>query len=69
MDVTFFCRKCDGMATARTCPHGEAERVQISGTEQRALLATGAPVPPQFSRPEVVAILRAYYADADEQSH
>lgn len=68
MDVTFFCRRCDGMATARTCPHGEAERVQISGTEQRALLASGAPVPLEFSRPEVVAILRAYYADTDEQS-
>jgi len=68
MDITFFCRKCYGMATARTCPHGDADRIHISGTEQRALLASGAPVPPEFSRPEVVAILRDYYGGMDEPS-
>jgi len=59
--ITFFCNKCYGMATLKTCPHGDADRVHISGTEQRAMLARGAPIPPEFSRPEVVEILRHYY--------
>ncbi len=62
IDVTFYCRKCYGMATAKTCPHGEEHRIQISGTEQRQMLSTGADIPPEFSRPEVVAILKDYYA-------
>jgi sulfate adenylyltransferase len=61
IDVTFFCRKCDGMATGKTCPHGPADQIQVSGTEQRRMLSQGEPVPPEFSRPEVVAILREYY--------
>ena len=61
IDVTFYCRKCAGMATARTCPHGPSEHVAISGTKQREMLSSGAEIPPEFSRPEVVAILREYY--------
>lgn len=62
IDVTFYCRKCHGMATARTCPHGAEHRISISGTDQRAMLARRDPVPPEFSRPEVVAILQEFYA-------
>ena len=42
-------------------PHGESNRIHISGTGQRAMLAEGADVPLEFSRPEVVEILRDYY--------
>jgi sulfate adenylyltransferase len=66
IDVTFFCKKCHGMATGRTCPHGEDERINISGTEQREMLSKGLEVPKEFSRPEVVAILRNYYATLDQ---
>jgi sulfate adenylyltransferase len=62
IDVTFYCRKCYGMATAKTCPHDPKHRVSISGTRQREMLSTNADIPPEFSRPEVVAILREYYA-------
>jgi sulfate adenylyltransferase len=62
IDITFFCKKCYGMATAKTCPHGKEEQVNISGTKQREMLSQGLPIPPEFSRPEVVAILRDYYA-------
>ncbi len=62
IDITFFRNKCDGMATARTCPHGEEHRINISGTEQRRMLSEGGDVPLEFSRPEVVKILRDYYA-------
>jgi sulfate adenylyltransferase len=62
IDITFYCRKCYGMATGRTCPHAPGDRIQISGTEQRQMLSENADIPPEFSRPEVVAILKEYYA-------
>ncbi len=62
IDITFYCKRCFGMATGKTCPHGESDRIHISGTEQRAMLEEGAPVPPEFGRPEVIDILRKYYA-------
>jgi sulfate adenylyltransferase len=61
LGVTFYCRGCDGMATDRTCPHGEADRLTISGTRLRAMFAEHETVPPEFSRPEVVKVLQAYY--------
>jgi sulfate adenylyltransferase len=50
------------MATAKTCPHDPKYHISISGTQQREMLSTDAEIPPEFSRPEVVAILREYYA-------
>ncbi|MBL6954596.1 MAG: sulfate adenylyltransferase [Alphaproteobacteria bacterium] len=63
IDITFHCYKCGGMATARTCPHGEADRLNISGTRLREMFANGEPIPAEFSRPEVLDVLRAYYDD------
>ena len=68
IDITFFCKKCYGMATGKTCPHSDVERIHISGTEQRAMLAEGAPIPLEFSRPEVVEILRDYYSGLHDSS-
>lgn len=62
IDVTFYCRKCYGMATGKTCPHDPRHHIAISGTEQRKMLSSNAEIPPEFSRPEVVAILKEYYA-------
>jgi sulfate adenylyltransferase len=62
IDVTFYCRKCYGMATAKTCPHDPQHHISISGTQQREMLSSNADIPPEFSRPEVVEILREYYA-------
>ena len=62
LDVTFYCRKCAMMATERTCPHEPQFRIAISGTRLRQMLSSGVEVPPEFSRPEVVEILREYYA-------
>ncbi|MBC8239605.1 MAG: sulfate adenylyltransferase, partial [Alphaproteobacteria bacterium] len=47
----------------RTCPHGEADRLNISGTRLREMFANGEPIPAEFSRPEVLDVLRAYYDD------
>ena len=62
IDWTFWCYKCGGMASARTCPHGDADRLLLSGTKLRKLLSEDGVVPAEFSRPEVLEVLRAYYA-------
>ncbi|HET9578154.1 MAG TPA: sulfate adenylyltransferase [Usitatibacter sp.] len=67
IDWTFWCYKCGGMASARTCPHADADRLLVSGTKLRKWLSEGAPVPAEFSRPEVLAILQEYYAGLEEK--
>ncbi len=61
IDITFYCYKCSGMATGKTCPHTDEDRLAISGTRLREMFANGEPIPPEFSRAEVVAVLRDYY--------
>lgn len=56
-DEAFFCRRCDGMASSKTCPHESSERVALSGTRVRELLRSGEPLPEEFTRPEVSEIL------------
>ena len=65
IDWTFWCYQCGGMASAKTCPHGEKDRLLVSGTKLRKWLSEGDAVPAEFSRPEVLEILRAYYATID----
>jgi len=67
IDWTFWCYHCGGMASARTCPHGDAERLLLSGTKLRKMLSEEGDVPAEFSRPEVLEILRAYYAGLTEK--
>jgi sulfate adenylyltransferase len=66
IDWTFWCYECGGMASARTCPHDEKDRLLVSGTKLRKWLSEGAEVPTEFSRPEVLEVLRTYYADIKE---
>ena len=58
-DHAFWCRRCEQMATFKTCPHGDGERVLLSGTRVRELLARGERPPAEFSRPEVADLLVA----------
>ena len=73
MDWTFYCYECGTMASMKTCPHQSkaiidengkyqgGARLLLSGTLLRKLMSEGKPVPPEFSKPEVISILKEYY--------
>ncbi len=67
IDWTFWCYKCGGMASMKTCPHPKEDRLFLSGTALRKSLSEGGDVPAEFSRPEVLKILRDYYATLEEK--
>ncbi|MBI4776050.1 MAG: sulfate adenylyltransferase [Deltaproteobacteria bacterium] len=67
IDWTFHCFKCGGMASLRTCPHGKADRLLLSGTMVRKTLSEGGELPGEFSRPEVLEVLKKYYMDLEEK--
>ncbi len=67
IDWTFYCYKCRGMASMKTCPHGKDDRLLLSGTMLRKTLSEGGEVPADFSRPEVLEILKGYYGGLTEK--
>jgi sulfate adenylyltransferase len=79
MDWTFYCYECGAMASMKTCPHESkaviddngqykgGARLMLSGTLLRKLMSEGKPVPSEFSRPEVIAILNKYYDSLEEK--
>jgi sulfate adenylyltransferase len=79
MDWTFYCYECGSMASMKTCPHESkavidengnykgGARLLLSGTMLRKLMSEGKPVPAEFSRPEVIAVLKEYYDKLEEK--
>ena len=67
IDWTFWCYECGDMASMRTCPHGDDKRLLLSGTKLRKMLSDGDEVPKEFSRPQVLEILREHYAGLKDE--
>lgn len=53
----FFSKRTNEMATSKTCPGTDVDHVFLSGTKVREMLSRGEAPPPEFTRPEVAAIL------------
>jgi ATP sulfurylase/adenylyl-sulfate kinase len=58
-DHTFYCKRCGGVVSAKTCPHGKDDHIVLSGTQVREMLNRGEALPTEFTRPEVSAVLMA----------
>jgi sulfate adenylyltransferase len=56
-DHAFYCKKCDAIVSAKTCPHDPENHLIMSGTQVREMLERGEMLPEQFTRPEVSQIL------------
>jgi len=67
IDWTFYCYACGGMASMKTCPHENKDRLFLSGTKLRKSLSEGTEVPKEFSRPEVLVILQDYYKNLEDK--
>jgi len=66
---SFYCRACAAMATTRTCPHNQGQRIILSGTRVRQMLRAGEALPVEFTRPDVAEILREAELDRVEVDH
>ena len=79
MDWTFYCYDCGTMASMKTCPHESkavidddgkyqgGSRLLLSGTLLRKLMSEGKQVPAEFSKPEVIAVLKEYYDNLEDK--
>lgn len=67
-DNSFYCKRCKGMATSKTCPHPAEDRISLSGTKVREMLSRGEMPPEEFTRPEIAQILIEYYSKTTQKN-
>ena len=60
-DHSFYCKRCGGMASSKTCGCSKENHVFLSGTKVREMLTEGQDLPAEFTRPEVSKILMEAY--------
>ncbi|MGH2739082.1 MAG: sulfate adenylyltransferase [Actinomycetota bacterium] len=65
-DHAFWCHRCEGMATTKICPHGDDDRLILSGTKVREMLGRGERPPIEFTRAEIADVLIASMAENAE---
>ena len=68
-DEVYYCRRCGSLASQRSCGHGPEDRLTLSGTEVRRRLREGLPLPVEFTRPEVAAVLAEAFQAKGEVAH
>lgn len=56
----FYCKRCGSVANEKSCPHGERDRVDFSGTILRGLLLKGEKSPHELIRPEVADTMLSF---------
>jgi sulfate adenylyltransferase len=56
----YYCRGCGGIASERTCPHSDKDRLNFSGTKLRQMFTKGETPPKEFMRPEVAQVILSH---------
>ena len=64
-EYAFFCRKCGGVVSAKTCPHDQEDWIYLSGTQVRDMLRRGEMLPEEMTRPEVAKVLLEGMKESD----
>ena len=59
----FYCKLTGGMASTKSSPASNEDKIFLSGTKVREMLVNGERPPAEFSRPEVADILISAYAE------
>lgn len=55
-----YCKKCEGVASLKSCPHHQTDWVLLSGTKVREKFQNKEELPVEFMRPEVVEYLKSF---------
>jgi sulfate adenylyltransferase len=56
----YYCKRCAGIASEKTCPHGEEDKLSFSGTKLRKMFSEGEVPPKEFMRPEVAQAIMKF---------